>query len=66
MDMARCSFETGKFSSPFARTAGKNRDTKRRGSCQRVPISYGEQNSTIARQLEIARSGLALGFSARP
>ena len=65
--MARCSFETANFSFPLCfepldRTPMLNDDVH----ASAASISYGEQNSTIARQLEIARSGFGIGVFGAP
>ena len=54
--MARCSFETANFSFPLLlETAGQSPILNDEVHASAAPISYEEQNSTIARQLEIER-----------
>jgi hypothetical protein len=65
--MARCSLETANFSFPlFFEPLDRRPDALNdEVGASAVPISYGEQNSTIVHQLEIARVGFGVGFLPR-
>jgi hypothetical protein len=64
--MARCSFETANFFFPLT-SEPLDVDPDRKTTdvhASAASISYGEQNSTIARQLAIERSGFGVVVSA--